>query len=56
MIGDFDGSANALWELYVKEAKGNDESQIQSLNEDMGGVLVFVRPCIFLTPTNCADS
>ena len=42
-MGDFDGSANALWELYGKEAKSNDESEIQSLKDDMDGVLIFVR-------------
>jgi hypothetical protein len=40
---DFDGSANALWTLYGKEAKSNDEAQIQSLKDDMDGVLIFVR-------------
>jgi hypothetical protein len=43
MIGDFDGSANPLWTLYGKEAKGHDESQIQTLKDDMDGVLIFVR-------------
>jgi hypothetical protein len=43
MIGDFDGSANALWTLYGKEAKSHDKSQIQNLKEDMDGVLIFVR-------------
>jgi hypothetical protein len=42
MIGDFDGSANALWSLYGKEAKSHDESRIQTLKEDMDGVLIFV--------------
>jgi hypothetical protein len=45
MIGDFDGSANALWTLYGKEAKSNDEARIQTLKEDMDGVLIFVRSC-----------
>jgi hypothetical protein len=45
MIGDFDDSANALWTLYGKEAKGHDESRIQTLKEDMDGVLIFVRLC-----------
>jgi hypothetical protein len=44
MIGDFEGSANALWTLYGKEAKSHDESQIQTLKDDMDGVLIFVRP------------
>ena len=43
MIGDFDGSANALWTLYGKEAKSFDEARIQTLKEDMDGVLIFVR-------------
>jgi len=43
MIGDFDGSANALWSLYGKEAESHDKSQIQTLKEDMDGVLIFVR-------------
>ena len=42
MIGDFDGSANALWSLYGKEAKSHDKSRIQTLKEDMDGVLIFV--------------
>jgi hypothetical protein len=42
MIGDFDGSANALWSLYGTEAKSRDESQIQTLKDDMDGVLIFV--------------
>ena len=55
MIGDFDGSANALWSLYREEAKSHDESRIQTLKDDMDGVLIFVssffvypcglRPC-----------
>jgi len=44
MIGDFDSGANGLWTLYGKEAKSHDEAQIQTLKEDMDGVLVFVRP------------
>ena len=42
-ISDFDGSANALWTLYGKVAKSSDESKIQSLQDDMSGVLTFVR-------------
>jgi len=41
MIGDFDGSANTLWTLYEKEAKSHDQSRIQTLKEDMDGVLIF---------------
>ena len=44
MIGDFDGSANALWTLYGKEAKSHDDARIQTLKDDMDGVLIFVRP------------
>jgi hypothetical protein len=43
MIGDFDGSANALWGLYRIEAQSYDEARIQSLKDDMDGVLIFVR-------------
>jgi len=43
MIGDFEGSANALWTLYRNEAKSHDESRIQTLKDDMDGVLIFVR-------------
>ncbi|KAI0293729.1 hypothetical protein B0F90DRAFT_1642227, partial [Multifurca ochricompacta] len=38
---DFDDSANALWSLYGKEAKSHDEARIQSLKDDMDGVLIF---------------
>ncbi|KAF8486864.1 hypothetical protein DFH94DRAFT_687333 [Russula ochroleuca] len=41
MIGDFDGSANALWSLYSKESKSHDEARIQPLKDDMDGVLIF---------------
>ena len=43
MIGDFDGSANPLWSLYGEEAKSHDEARIQTLKDDMDGVLIFVR-------------
>lgn len=43
MIGDFDDSANALWTLYGKEAKSHDGARIQTLKDDMDGVLIFVR-------------
>ena len=52
MIGDFDGSANALWTLYGKEAKSHDEARIQTLKDDMDGVLIFVRSIFFPTPIN----
>jgi hypothetical protein len=45
MIGDFDSSANGFWTLYGKEAESHDEAQIQTLKEDMDGVLIFVRLC-----------
>ncbi|KAI0247231.1 hypothetical protein BJV78DRAFT_954259 [Lactifluus subvellereus] len=41
MVGDFDNNANALWTLYGKEAKSHDEARIQSLKDDMDGVLIF---------------
>lgn len=43
MIGDFDDSANALWTLYGKEAKSHDEARIETLKDNMDGVLIFVR-------------
>ena len=46
MIGDFDGGANALWTLYGKEAKSYDDAKIQTLKDDMDGVLIFV--CSYL--------
>ena len=49
MIGDFDSSANALWTLYGKEAKSHDEARIQTLKEDMDGVLIFV--CFYFVHT-----
>jgi len=39
----FDGGANGLWNLYRNEAKSYDEAHIQTLKEDMDGVLIFVR-------------
>ncbi|KAI9437911.1 hypothetical protein BJY52DRAFT_567169 [Lactarius psammicola] len=41
MIGDFDDNANSMWSLHMKEAKSHDEARIQSLKEDMDGVLIF---------------
>jgi len=43
MIGDFDGSADALWSHYHEGAESHDKSRIQRLKEDMDGVPVFVR-------------
>ena len=45
---DFDDSANALWYLYGKEAKGHDEARMQNLRDDMDGLLIFV--CIGYQP------
>jgi hypothetical protein len=45
-IGDFDSGASALWTLYRDEAKSRDEARIQTLKEDMDGVLIFVRSCL----------
>ncbi|KAH9008196.1 hypothetical protein EDB83DRAFT_2323277 [Lactarius deliciosus] len=47
MIGDFDDSANPLWSLHVKETKSHDEARIQTLKDDMGGVLIFVHAGLF---------
>ena len=47
MIGDFDGSANALWTLYRKEVKSHDEARIHTLKDDMDGVLIFVLSYVF---------
>ena len=44
MIGDFHGSANALWSLYGTEAKSYDDARVKPLKQDMDGVLIFVRP------------
>ena len=52
MIGDFDGSANALWTLYGKEAKTHDEARIHTLKDDMDGVLIFVRPFLSVPITH----
>ena len=46
IVGDFDGSANALWSLYGKEAKSHDEATVQILMDSMGSVLTFVRSSI----------
>jgi len=48
MIGDFDGSSNALWTLFRDEAKSHDDARINTLKDDMEGVLIFVR-CPFTT-------
>ena len=43
MIGDFDGSSNALWTLFRDEAKSHDDAQIVTLKDDMESSLIFVR-------------
>jgi hypothetical protein len=43
MIGDFDGSSNALWTLFKDEAKNHDDARIYTLKEDMESALIFVR-------------
>jgi hypothetical protein len=43
MIGDFDGSSNALWTLFRDEAKSHDDARIVTLKDDMEGSLIFVR-------------
>jgi len=45
---DFDNSANVLWNLYGKEAKDHDEARMQTLRDDMDGLLIFV--CISYQP------
>jgi hypothetical protein len=42
MIGDFDGSSNALWTLYRDEAKSHDDARINTLKDDMESALIFV--------------
>ncbi|KAF8487239.1 hypothetical protein DFH94DRAFT_621710, partial [Russula ochroleuca] len=41
MAEDFDDSANALWSLYVNEAKSHDEATVGTIKDDMDGVLIF---------------
>ena len=43
MIGDFGGSSNPLWTLFRDEAKSYDDARINTLKDDMDGVLIFVR-------------
>jgi hypothetical protein len=50
MIGDFDSSADPLWTLYGREAKSHDQSRIQTLKDNLDGVVIFVgfiHPCKF---------
>ena len=48
MIGDFDGSSKALWTLFGIEAKSCDNARINTLKDDMDGVLIFVRPYLYI--------
>jgi hypothetical protein len=43
MIGDFDGSAREFWNLYIDEAKSDDDAQINTVKEGMDSDLIFVR-------------
>jgi len=43
MIGDFDGSSNALWTLFRDEAKSHDDARIKTLKKSMESALIFVR-------------
>jgi hypothetical protein len=45
---DFDNNANPLWSLYMKEVKIRDEARIQTLKDDMDGILLFV--CVHFPP------
>ncbi|KAI9454077.1 hypothetical protein F5148DRAFT_985252 [Russula earlei] len=38
---DFDDSANVLWSLYGEEAERHDKATIETLKDDMDGVLIF---------------
>src|ERR1700733_9542943 len=51
MIGDFDDNANALWSLHLDEARSHDEARINSLKDDMDGVLIFVRISVIISTT-----
>ncbi|KAF8490532.1 hypothetical protein F5888DRAFT_1951006 [Russula emetica] len=41
MIGDFDGSSNALWTLFRDEAKSDDDARMGTLKDDMESSLIF---------------
>ena len=51
---DFDDSANALWSLYRKGIQAHDEARMQTLREDMDGLLIFV--CIGYQPITSQSS
>jgi len=53
MIEDFDGSTNALWSLYRKEAKSHNKARIQTLKEDMDGVLFVCSYFFHVRPRSC---
>jgi hypothetical protein len=57
MIGDFDGSSNALWTLFRDEAKSHDDARIVTLKDDMEGSLIFVRsyPVCAYDGLGCTD-
>ncbi|KAH9990782.1 hypothetical protein BJV77DRAFT_947056, partial [Russula vinacea] len=38
---DFGSSANPLWSLYGEEAKRHDETTVNTIKDDMNGVLIF---------------
>src|SRR6266852_1050121 len=44
---DFDRSANELWTLFGTEAKSHDDARVNTLKDDMDGVLIFV--CSYLS-------
>ena len=54
VIGDFDDNANAFWSLHMKEAKSHDEARIESIKDDMDGVLIFV--CIYISTSFSSPS
>ncbi|KAI0280110.1 hypothetical protein BGY98DRAFT_915086, partial [Russula aff. rugulosa BPL654] len=41
MVGDFDGSSKALWNLFKTEDKSYDDARINTLKGNIGGALVF---------------
>ena len=43
MIGDYDGNSKGLWKLFRDEAESHDGAQTDTLKDDMGNSLVFVR-------------
>jgi hypothetical protein len=55
MIGDFDGSSNALWTLFRDEAKSHDDARIVTLKDDMEGSLIFVRSYIHILSAPTMD-